>query len=124
MRPRKARLGASAAAIAAGVVVALALARCAPTRVAAPGAEVESADGWIASDTPPRGLPAGTVTYEVWDSAAGMRYWVFLWPDGSRSVTPRLTVKDGRIVPYTVDDHATVTSGTVEVKVEEGERDD
>lgn len=53
------------------------------------------------SDAPPKCLPNGTVTYEIYDSAAHMRYWVFRWPEGGGySVVPRYAVEDGQIVPY------------------------
>lgn len=54
------------------------------------------------SDQPPKCLPNGTVTYEVFDSAANRRYWVFRWPeDKGYSIIPRdMVTQDGQIVPY------------------------
>jgi hypothetical protein len=42
------------------------------------------------------------VTYEIYDEAANMRYWVFRWPEGGGySVVPRYAVGEyGRIVRY------------------------
>ena len=42
----------------------------------------ESSGSFIPSDSPPACLPNGTVTYEIYDEAANMRYWVFRWPEG------------------------------------------
>lgn len=70
------------------------------------------------SDVPPEGLPAGTVAYEVYDNAANMRYWVFRWPNATRtgesqwSVVPRVTQDDsGALVAYVP---ASVTAGDAE----------
>ena len=62
----------------------------------------ESSGSFIPSDSPPACLPNGTVTYEIYDEAANMRYWVFRWPeDGGYSVVPRYAVGEyGRIVKY------------------------
>ena len=73
-----------------------------------PGASEESATsevtgkGFQPSDQPPKCLPNGTVTYEVFDSAANRRYWVFRWPeDKGYSIVPRDMVdEDGNVVPY------------------------
>lgn len=81
--------------------------------------------GFQPSDSPPKCLPNGTVTYEVFDSAANRRYWVFRWPeDKGYSIVPRDMVdEDGNVVPYTPgyerqlvterNDDATVTKGEV-----------
>ena len=62
----------------------------------------ESSGSFIPSDSPPACLPNGTVTYEIYDEAANMRYWVFRWPEGGGySVVPRYAVGEyGRIVRY------------------------
>lgn len=62
----------------------------------------ESSGSFIPSDSPPACLPNGTVTYEIYDEAANMRYWVFRWPEnGGYSVVPRYAVGEyGRIVRY------------------------
>lgn len=67
-----------------------------------PSASEEAAMGFQPSDSPPRCLPSGTVTYEAYDSAANVRYWVFRWPeDKGYSIVPRLTLDDsGQLVPY------------------------
>lgn len=110
-----------------------------------PGVTEESATseitgkGFQPSDQPPKCLPNGTVTYEVFDSAANRRYWVFRWPeDKGYSIIPRDMVdEDGNVVPYTpgyerqlttkddpvttntdpdtTGDDAVTTTGTVEV---------
>lgn len=104
------------------------------TTTKAPGASAESYGGFQPSDSPPKCVPNGTVTYEIYDSAADMRYWVFRWPEnGGYSVVPRLTTdSSGKIVPYeppkfetqestssaakTNKDAATTTTGAIEVK--------
>lgn len=104
-----------------------------------PGVTEESATsevtgkGFQPSDQPPKCLPNGTVTYEVFDSAANRRYWVFRWPeDKGYSIVPRDMVdEDGNVVPYVpgyerqltkekaaASDDAAVTTGTVEVSDE------
>lgn len=62
----------------------------------------ESSGSFMPSDSPPACLPNGTVTYEIYDEAANMRYWVFRWPEGGGySVVPRYAVGEyGRIVRY------------------------
>ena len=106
-----------------GICVALALAcgACAAKQVAdaAPGASMESYGGFQPSDSPPKCVPTGTVCYEIYDSAANMRYWVFRWPEGGGySVVPRLTVDGmGRLVPYAppTSNATETTTGTVGV---------
>lgn len=68
----------------------------------APSINEEELQGFFPSDSPPQGVPSGTVTYELYDSAAHMRYWVFRWPDGGGySVVPRLMESEyGVLVPY------------------------
>ena len=62
----------------------------------------ESSGSFIPSDSPPACLPNGTVTYEIYDEAANMRYWVFRWPEnGGYSVVPRFMIGEGgRVVRY------------------------
>lgn len=62
----------------------------------------ESSGSFMPSDSPPACLPNGTVTYEIYDEAANMRYWVFRWPEnGGYSVVPRYAVGEyGRIIRY------------------------
>lgn len=107
----------------------------------APGASAESYGSFQPSDSPPKCVPNGTVTYEIYDSAADMRYWVFRWPEnGGYSVVPRLTTDSGgRLVPYErprfeqqegtsststeSKDTASATTGTISIdKPEDGNR--
>ena len=62
----------------------------------------ESSGSFIPSDQPPACLPNGTVTYEIYDEAANVRYWVFRWPEnGGYSVVPRFMIGEGgRVVRY------------------------
>lgn len=62
----------------------------------------ESSGSFMPSDSPPACLPSGTVTYEICDEAANMRYWVFRWPEnGGYSVVPRFMIGEGgRVVRY------------------------
>ena len=61
----------------------------------------ESSLTFTPSDAAPQGLPSGTVAYEAYDSATGMRFWVFRWPyDGGYGILPRLVPSDGGMVPY------------------------
>ena len=68
----------------------------------APSVNEAEWSGFTPSDAPPQSLPSGTVTYEIYDSAAHMRYWVFRWPEGGGySVVPRIAQDEhGAIVPY------------------------
>ena len=91
------------------------------TATAAPGASTESWGEFVPSDSPPRCLPKGTVTYESYDAEAGMRLWVFRWPDGSYQAVPRLGVGAvGQVVPYAPPrissnpDDATIATGSVD----------
>ena len=71
------------------------------TAKAAPGVGTESWGDFVPSDSPPRCLPKGTVAYESYDAEAGMRLWVFRWPDGSFQAVPRLAIgAAGQVVPY------------------------
>lgn len=83
----------------------------------APSAAQEGVWGFDPSDQPPACLPSGTVTYEAYDRATGMRYWVFRWPEGAGyGVVPRLALgEDGAIVPYEPPLYGAVvtTEGTV-----------
>ena len=108
---RKERQGACALAVA--VAISAALGGCVGWRLAdgqgepdatslPPSPSTESYGGFQPSDSPPKCVPSGTVTYEIYDSAARMRYWVFRWPEnGGYSVVPRVTTDaSGTIVPY------------------------
>lgn len=93
------------------------------TATAAPGASTESWGEFVPSDSPPRCLPKGTVTYESYDAEAGVHLWVFRWPDGSYQAVPRLAVgAAGQVVPYSPPrispdpDDATSTTGSVDAE--------
>ncbi len=70
--------------------------------------------GFQPSDSPPKCLPTGTVTYEIYDSAANMRYWVFRWPEGKGySIVPRLTLNaDHELVPYSQPTYSSTKNQT------------
>lgn len=72
------------------------------TDIMAPNATSDEYGSFTPSDAAPRCLPAGTVCYEIYDSAARMRYWVFRWPEGAGySVVPRVTTdSEGQIIAY------------------------
>lgn len=86
------------------ILGAISLTRCAAQpaeAISAPPAATESYGDFQPSDAPPACLPSGTVTYEAYDSAADMRYWIFLFPDGGYEVAPRVqATSDGGIAPY------------------------